>query len=121
MSPRLKNYARVLVIALVLATPLLVFAYNVENPASNWLPSYANVNEPKELVGKVINIVLTFAAVLAVLFIIVGGFQYIFSGANEELAETGKKTLKNAIIGLVIIILSYVVVNIISTALSTAP
>lgn len=54
---------------------------------------------------------------IAVFFIIWGGFQYITSGANEELAESGKKTLRNGIIGLVVIILSYVIVTVITNAL----
>ena len=68
-------------------------------------------------IKSIINIILGFAGLIAVLFVIIGGFQYIFSGANEELAESGKKTLKNAVIGVVIIVLSFVIVNVVSSAL----
>jgi len=82
----------------------------------NRLPSWGATG-PKELIIKILNVLLTVAGLIAVLFIIIGGFQYILSGANEELAERGKKTLQNAIIGIVIIILAYVIVNVINTAL----
>jgi hypothetical protein len=70
-----------------------------------------NINE---LIAYVINILLGVAFGIAVLFLIIGGFWYITSAGNEETAEKGKNTAVNAIIGIVIIILSYVIVNVVS-------
>lgn len=66
------------------------------------------------LIKTVINWLLGIAFGIAVLFLIIGGFWYITSAGNEETAEKGKGTAINAIIGIVIIILSYVIVNVIS-------
>jgi hypothetical protein len=66
-----------------------------------------------EIIIAVIRMLLTIAGALAVLFIIIGGFQYITSAGNDEQAEKGKKTLINAVIGMVLIILSYVIINVI--------
>lgn len=66
------------------------------------------------LIKTVINWLLGIAFGVAVLFLIIGGFWYITSAGNEETAEKGKGTAINAIIGIVIIILSYVIVNVIS-------
>jgi TRAP-type C4-dicarboxylate transport system permease small subunit len=66
---------------------------------------------------KIINIALTVAGLVAVLFLIIGGFRYITSAGNEETAESAKKIIINAIIGIVIIILSFVIVRVISEAL----
>ena len=52
--------------------------------------------------------------VVAVLFIMLGGFWYLTSAGNEESAEKGQKTLTNAIIGLVVIILAATIVRIIA-------
>ena len=38
-------------------------------------------------------------------------------GYNEERAENGKKTIQNALIGLVIVILSFVIVTVVVNAL----
>ena len=39
------------------------------------------------------------------------------AGGNEETAESAKKTIINAIIGIVVVILSFVIVRVISNAL----
>lgn len=70
------------------------------------------------LILVVIGWLLSIAFGLAVLFLIIGGFRYITSAGNEESAEAGKKTVINAIIGIVIIVLSYVIVNVIANTVS---
>ncbi|MFA5991044.1 MAG: pilin [Candidatus Doudnabacteria bacterium] len=57
---------------------------------------------------------LVFAGVVAVLFVMLGGFWYLTSAGNEEMAEKGQKTLTNAIIGLVVIILAATIVRIVA-------
>lgn len=65
-------------------------------------------------ISTVINWLLGIAFGIAVLFLIIGGFWYITSAGNEETAEKGKGTAINAIIGIVIIILSWVIVNVVA-------
>lgn len=65
----------------------------------------------------IINYALALAGIVAVAFLIFGGFRYITSGGNDEAAESGKKIITNSIIGLIIIILSYVIVTVIINAL----
>lgn len=68
---------------------------------------------------QVIQIMLGFAGIIAIFFVIIGGYRYIFDGGNSEQAEKGKKTVTNALIGLVIIFLSFAIVTIVSkTALN---
>ncbi len=66
----------------------------------------------------IINIALWIVGLLAVLFVIVGGFRYITAHGNEEQAEAAKKTLLHAIIGIVIVMLSFVIVRVIVNALA---
>jgi len=61
---------------------------------------------------------LVLAGVVAVLFIMLGGFWYLTSAGNEETAEKGQKTLTNAIIGLVVIILASTIVRIIANTVT---
>lgn len=74
---------------------------------------------PNNLIVTVINIMLGIAFLVAVLFLIFGGFRYIFSAGNEEAAEKGRNTVVNALIGVAIIILSYVIVQIVSRTVSS--
>ncbi|MEO8065892.1 MAG: pilin [Candidatus Doudnabacteria bacterium] len=91
-------------------------AVNFGNP-STFLIDWGGQNNFPDLLKKLINLGLSVAGLVAVAFIIIGGFQYMTSAGNEELAEAGKKTLINAIIGLVIIILSFIIVSVINNAL----
>ena len=72
-------------------------------------------------VKKIINIGLAIAATIAVAFLIYGGFRYITSAGSEEAAEAGKKAILIAIIGLIIIILSFVIITVIFNALKSTP
>lgn len=72
-----------------------------------------------QLLQNVIEIMLLFAGGIAVVFVIIGGYQYITSGGNEEQAEKGQKTLTNAIIGVVVIVLSYTIITVIANLVSS--
>src|SRR3989344_5963270 len=64
------------------------------NPAPNFFVDLeGDVKEGNTFAGLMrfgINILLGIVGLISILFIVVGGYQYITSGANEELAETGK-------------------------------
>ncbi|MFO0702456.1 MAG: pilin [Candidatus Andersenbacteria bacterium] len=60
---------------------------------------------------------LGIAGGLAVLFIIVGGIYYITAQGDHERLEKAKKTIKNAIIGAVFILLALVIVTTVQSAL----
>ena len=69
-------------------------------------------------VTSVIDILLWIVGILAVLFIIIGGIRYILSSGNEEAAEAAKKMIIHAVLGVVIVILSFVMIRIIVSALT---
>ena len=72
-----------------------------------------------DLISRVIQILLLFAGAIAVVFVIIGGYWYITSAGNEETAEKGQKTLTNAIIGVIIIVLSYAIITVIANLVSS--
>lgn len=78
-----------------------------------------NLTGPSGLIYNIIMMLLLLAGAVAVLFIIIGGFWYITSAGNEEQAEKGKSTLMNAIIGIVVIVLSYVIIGVVSNFVAT--
>jgi hypothetical protein len=103
------------VLTLTLAIAPVAFAqFNVPSSGGTGLPNDTSISQ---FIMKIINIALTVAGLIAVLFLIIGGFRYITSAGNEETAESAKKIIINAIIGVVIIILSFVIVRVISNAL----
>lgn len=62
------------------------------------------------VIGTIITWVLGLAGGVAVLFLILGGLQYITSSGNKDKAETAKQTILYAVIGLIVIALSFVIV-----------
>lgn len=69
------------------------------------------------LILSIINILLVITGMLAVLFVIIGGLRYITAHGNEEQAEGAKNTIQHSIIGLIIVILSFVLIRVIANAL----
>lgn len=100
----------------MLAVPFVASAqFTVPNIGSNTkLPGDSTASE---FVIRIINILLAIAALIAVIYLIIGGFRYITAAGNEENAEAAKKTITNAIIGIVVIILAFVIVRVIANAL----
>lgn len=63
------------------------------------------------LAARIVRILLYFAGIVAVVMAIVGGYQVMTAGGNQIQAVNGRKTLTNAIIGLAIVILSYIIIQ----------
>jgi len=61
--------------------------------------------------------VLALAGFLAVMMIVIGGVQYIISGASESMRGEAKKRIENAIWGLVMALVSYLVLYTINPSL----
>mgnify|MGYP000939973488 CR=1 FL=1 len=66
-------------------------------------------NNIEDLGWTFVNYFLTVAGLVAVVFIIIGGFQYIMSQGNEETSKKAQKTLTFAVIGLVIVLAAYAI------------
>lgn len=54
------------------------------------------------IVLNIIEMAVVIVAYIAVFFILYGGFQFIVGGSNPSMIEKGRKTILNAVIGLVI-------------------
>ena len=73
--------------------------------------SYAGITGNIEsLAFRIINYILGAAGLVAVIYLILGGFSYITASGNEEQTKKATKTLFNAVIGLVIIFAAYAIV-----------
>jgi len=64
-----------------------------------------------DVLTNVSNGILGIAGVIAVVVLIVGGFQYASAAGNEDQIANAKKTITYAVIGLVIVALALVIVN----------
>lgn len=90
--------------SVVKANPLLTFPTNIPR------------NSLDELITKVSTAIISISATIAVWFLIVGAFQYVTSAGNPISIDKAKSTIFYAIIGLIVVILSYMVVNFVINA-----
>jgi len=65
----------------------------------------------RSLLTTMLNYFLGFLGFLAVVMVIYGGITYTASAGDEEAVGNAKNIIKNALIGLVVIMLSVVLVN----------
>lgn len=65
--------------------------------------------QTESFIKNIISFLVGIAGAVAVVFIIIGGFQYITSSGHPEKLEKAKKTLLYAAIGLVIVLAAYVI------------
>ncbi|MDB5184873.1 MAG: rane protein [Candidatus Saccharibacteria bacterium] len=73
----------------------------------------------KTLAARVVNIFSVIVGIIAVIFIIFGGFKYITSGGDSNNVSGAKNTLIYAIVGLIIVALAqFIVKYVFSTAVS---
>ncbi|PIQ77123.1 hypothetical protein COV82_06005 [Candidatus Peregrinibacteria bacterium CG11_big_fil_rev_8_21_14_0_20_46_8] len=65
----------------------------------------------QELINKGIAYAIIVAGFLSVVFIFIGGISFILSGGQEDKIKQAVSTIRYAIIGLIITILSVIIVN----------
>lgn len=73
-----------------------------------------SIYDVRNLIANGIEIALTIAVFVAVGFIIYGGFRYIISSGDPSGVKKAKETIVNAIIGLVLAMLSFGIVRFIT-------
>jgi hypothetical protein len=96
-----------------------VFAeFGGESPPLEGIPDGDGETAIRESVTSIVNTVLSFLALIAVVFVIVGGFRILTAGGNEENVTKGRKTIIYAIIGLVVIFFSKIIVGFFTDVIS---
>lgn len=86
---------------------------NLENKAS---PEFAGAN-----VGEILSVLLTyifpFAGLLMLVYLLYGGYKYMLSQGDPKALQGAKGTITTALIGFVIVFVSYWLVQIVGIAL----
>jgi hypothetical protein len=86
--------------------------------AFDWVP--VQICTANGLVYFELQAFLMIIGVVAVVFIMIGGFWYLTSAGNEEQAEKGRKTLVNAVIGLAVVLLAVMIVRVVVNTLGVS-
>ena len=77
------------------------------------------VNGDSSIIKRAINIMLFAVGVLSVVMLVFGGFRYVLSGGKKESVTNAKNTILYAIVGLLVAVFAYAIINfILGAALS---
>lgn len=63
--------------------------------------------DPRKIAANVINVILGFLGLMAVVIILAGGFKWMTASGNQDRVEEAKKLISAGIIGLVIVMASF--------------
>lgn len=61
------------------------------------------------LVAQIIRIALSFLAVIFLVLIVMAGFKWMTAGGNQDDIKKSTATIKNAVIGLIVVIAAYTI------------
>jgi hypothetical protein len=106
-------------LALFIATPSYAVDYNIQSGAN----TARGTNQPVELFGNggifttIVNIMLFIIGALSVIMLIIGGIRYTVSGGNASAITAAKNTIMYAIVGIIVAVLAYAIVNFVLTTL----
>jgi Type IV secretion system pilin len=101
-----------------------VSAVNFNTGAAGGASSAQGAGQPSDLFGnggvfqKVTNIALYLIGAVSVLMLIYGGIRYTLSGGDSKNVTAAKNTILYAIVGIVVAILAFAIVNFVITSLS---
>jgi len=76
--------------------------------------------DPRMIIAGVINLVLGFLGIIALIIILMSGVKYMLSGGNEDKANEAKSMLFSGIIGLIIIFSAFGVAKFVINSLMKA-
>lgn len=64
---------------------------------------------------NVVSVAVTLAGLAIFVMLIIGGFKYLTSGGDPKAQEQAKNTMTYAVLGLVLIIAAYLILNFVAT------
>ena len=106
---------RIIYFPILITVFLFLLSFN-QVSAESVLPGVSGDAGFFELVRALINILIALAAMLAVVFITIGGLQYMTTDSISG-KEDGKNTIKNALLGLLLALVSWLILFTINPSL----
>ncbi len=76
--------------------------------------------DPRRIVARIINTLMLFLGIIAVVIILLGGFKWMTAAGNEDKVGEAKKLMGAGVIGLVIILASWGIASFVLNSLINA-
>ena len=120
MNKAQRLFSRAGAVLLGLAAPALTLAQSRENPfnrSQNLLNNARTAsgvtggNDLPTIVGSLINVVLGFLGIVLLFYVLRAGFLWMTAGGDEKQVKQAKDMIRDAVIGLVVIIAGFAISN----------
>lgn len=111
----MKKFIPAIVLTTYFLNPITAFADSIQTCPPGQFAPLCTITSGNfgGLVGKVITILFILAAVVALIFLIWGGIKWILSGGDKSAVEAARNTIVAAVVGLIVVFLSYFILSII--------
>ena len=106
---------------LAFAIPMALFAQEANDFGVNDLNNINLGTKPiKDTIADILNVLLGFLGIIAVVIILLGGFKWMTAGGEEEKVGEAKKLISAGIVGLIVILSAYAIARFVITNLTEA-
>lgn len=95
-----------------------VFAQEVDTESFAAQAGFTTTADITTIIARLIRTAISFIGVIAVVFVLYGGFMFMTAGGNAERVKTARKILINALLGLLLVFASFAIVSFILNALT---
>lgn len=119
MKKIIKNTLLIIFLILIIS-PNFVFGIDVSGVRTgmqNSAGALATTENVPTIATNLVAYLLGFIGIIIFIIIIISGFQWITAGGNEETVTKSKNNIKNAIMGLLVILIAYILVTTLFTIL----
>lgn len=121
ISKKAAVFAIMIALALTVATPAIAAVDAWGNQQASIGNSLGMGNkDPRQIAASVINIMLGFLGIIAVVIILLGGFKWMMAAGNEDKVGEAKKLMIAGVVGLIIILASWGLANFVLNSLLSA-
>ena len=72
------------------------------------------LSNASSITGNIVTILLIFAVIISLIFLIIGGIRWIMSSGDKAKLEAARGTITGAIVGLIIAFSAYFILNVIT-------
>jgi len=76
--------------------------------------------DPRDMAVEIVRYLMTFLGIIAVTVILLGGFKWMTSAGNEDKVAEAKQLIVSGVIGLIIILAAFAIVQFIVTMTGNA-
>lgn len=108
MKSKIKLFTLVLLLAAFVALPAFADLVNCEQKTG---PSKScELGDFLAIIALVVNFLLSFSGLIAILFVLWGGLQMILANGNPSQIQAGKSTITYAVLGLILTLAAYMII-----------